>query len=906
VTERRGPAKRGGRRADPLWSKAPLVLLRFPRVLVALLVGCILLTLAAAGYPLLLSARTTKLLHERVEDPAVTVFGAGITYQTLPQPRPLGGVAPAGESAADVTSAFERRTNDPALGPVVRTELGPPLPLSTAGTTSTGPLFAGDGAFDHVAVLVPPRGEGVWLSELTARALGVGRGDDVTLGAPDGGRTVAVRVAAIYRARVGEPRSPYFQAWDQQIYPLCPIECPVPPPFVLAAPPTFDTLRSELGFHGVARAWQAPVRGDLTLDDARRVGALAQRLQSEAGRPDTDLPCCRPYLGDQGAMMPRLASSMPAIVRLVEGEAAGIGGPGRLLQVAAVAVAIVVVGVAAGLAHAARRTEFRLLYSRGVGAGTVAARSALETVVPAAASGAAGLAIGLAVVPFVGAGARASSSALASAVLTALGAAVVACAVVALVSSVAYARHGDAPGPLGRLAVRAPWELAMAAGAALAFATLRSGGAFEQNAASGVRVPTLAVLAFPVLATAAAATLLARLSVLAIARIRTRTQRSAPWLFVAVRRLGSDAGSTMLFVAAAAVCLGIFVLAQTVVGSLRDTVEAKARLFVGSDVHATIQGGAPEVGPFPYPITRVTRVSAGATLVPGGAQVDLLAIDPATFARAAFWRSGLSPTPLDELVRRIAEARGPGVPVVVAGHDPNVTGLVVGGTEVDVSVVGSASAFPGMASGHALVAVPADRFSAALAGHANALMAPGASTELWVRGPTSGAVSALRHLRYPPSDVVTADEVADIPHIAIVVDTFSMLEVLGTLAAVLVVASVLLYLQARQRAQLVSYGLSLRMGMGDASQRRALLAEVASVLGVAFALALGVAIAVSAALVPLLDPIPAIPPDPFLDLPVARIVVAFVAIVGCAWLAAVLTNAAARSSDLGQVMRGVE
>jgi hypothetical protein len=211
-----------------------------------------------------------------------------------------------------------------------------------------------------------------------------------------------------------------------------------------------------------------------------------------------------------------------------------------------------------------------------------------------------------------------------------------------------------------------------------------------------------------------------------------------------------------------------------------------------------------------------------------------------------------------------------------------------------------------MASSRPLVVVPADRFSAAFVEVANPLLSAGATTELWVRGPTSAAVSALRNLRYPPSAVVTADEVADVPHIAMVVDTFSILEVLGTLAALLVVASVLLYLQARQRAQLVSYGLSLRMGMGDASQRRTLLAEVASVLGVAFAVGLAVALAVSSALVPLLDPIPAIPPSPFLDVPVARIVAAFAVIVGCAWLAAVVTNRTARSSDLGQVMRGVE
>jgi putative ABC transport system permease protein len=895
------------RGADPLWSKAPLLLLRFPRLLLTLWVGALLLTLAAAGYPLMLSARTGRLLHERIADPAVTRFGAGLTYATTAEGAPLRGSVPPRVSPEEIGRAFDERSADPSLGPVLRTELGPVLALAADdGSLAEGRLFAGDGAFDHVTVLQEAEGDGAWLPELTARALGVGRGDEITIGGR-GDRSVRVRVAAIYRARVGEPRTGYWQAWDQQIYPTCTNECPVPPPFVLVTPEAMRDLSSRLGIAIASRAWQAPVAGDLTLDDARRLATVAERLQADAGRPGASLPCCRPFLTDGTIVTPRLASGMPAILKRAEGEVAGLAGPGRLLQVTAIAVALAVVGAAAALAHVARRTEFRLLFSRGVATATVAGRAALEAALPSLAGGVAGLAAGFALVPLFGAGARASGAAVAEALVAASIAVVGSVAVVAAVSAMAYARHGETH--RGRIALvrRIPWELAVAGLAVAAFVRLRESGAFVEDAGSGVRVPSLGVLLFPVLTIGALVTLVARISIASAARLRERTDRSPPWLFLAVRRLVADAGSSILFVAAAALCLGIFVLAQTVVGSLRDTVDAKAELFVGSDVQGSILYDAPPVGDVGLPLTRVTRVPDIGTLDPGGAQVDLLAVDPATLASAAYWHDGLSSTSLERIAQLLARSDASSLPVAIAGNgDAPVEALDIGGTGVPVRVIATASAFPGISSTRPLVVVSKDAFVRVFSEPPNPLRGAGATTQLWVRGDTARAVAALRALRYQPYAILTADEARDIPHITIVLDTFAVLELLGSLAAVLVVASVLMYLQTRQRAQLVSYGLSLRMGLSDRRQRRSVVAEVAGVLGVAFLAGTAIAIGVSAVLLPLLDPLPAIPPEPFLETPVARFAVLLVGLVAWAWVAAWAANRTARAADLGGVMRGVE
>jgi putative ABC transport system permease protein len=903
VTEGAGAAN-VGRGRDPLWSKAPLLLWRFPRVLVSLWVGAALLAFAAAAYPLMLSARTTRLIHDRIADPAVTRFGGGITYAVVLQGFPPSYAVDAGPTPEEIGRDFAKRTRDPSLGRVVATELGSVVSIGTPEGTADARIFAGDGAFDHVALLARTSGDGVWLPDLTARALHVGSGDSVTIRSRDG--SVEVPVAAIYRARVGEPRTGYWQAWDQQIYPKCTNECPVPPPFVLATRARMNDLMDALRLTGLSYAWTAPVDGDPTLEDARRIAGIAEALQDDAGRTGASLPCCRPIEVAGAALSPRLASAMPSVVRRANGEAAGMAGPGRLLQVTALAVALAVVAASAAAGHAARRTELRLLFSRGESTASVGTRAAVEATVPVVAGAATGLLAGLAVVPLFGAGARASGVSIADAGIGALAAAVASVVVVGAVSAVMFARHDESARGGLRLAARVPWELAVGALALLAFERLRANGAFVEQSATGIRVPSLTILVFPVLAIGAVATLVARLAVFAAEGGRERTDRSPPWLFLAARRLTADAGSSLVFAATAGLCIGIFVMAQTVAASLSDTVEAKAELFVGSDVQATISYDAPVVASFPLPVTRVSRVPAAATLVPGGAQVDILAVDPRTLADAAFWRDGLSGESLADIASTLGAPSTDLLPVVVVGGDDPVASLDVGGTDVPVRVVATATAFPGMASDHPMVVVPAAAFTDRFAGKSNPLRAAGATTQLWIRGPTTAALAALRGIPYEPDPIVTADEVADIPHIAIVLGTFSTLRLLGSLAALLVVATVLLYLQARQRAQLVSYGLSLRMGMSDRAQRRSTLAEVLAALGLAVVVGVTTALVVATVLVPMLDPIPSIRPAAFLDVSAAPIVAILAAAVATAWRAARSTNRTARSADLGQVMRGVE
>jgi len=168
---------------------------------------------------------------------------------------------------------------------------------------------------------------------------------------------------------------------------------------------------------------------------------------------------------------------------------------------------------------------------------------------------------------------------------------------------------------------------------------------------------------------------------------------------------------------------------------------------------------------------------------------------------------------------------------------------------------------------------------------------------------TADGTATAAGLDYTPSLILTADEVKDISYIAAVIDTFLVMNGLGVLAALLVFAAMLMYLQTRQRSEIVSYGLSLRMGMRSSRHLAAIAIEVGAMLLIAFVAGTVLAIAAARLTVPLLDPIEAIPPDPITVVPVVLLALAAPALLLAALAGGWLTERRARSADLGQVMR---
>jgi hypothetical protein len=283
---------------------------------------------------------------------------------------------------------------------------------------------------------------------------------------------------------------------------------------------------------------------------------------------------------------------------------------------------------------------------------------------------------------------------------------------------------------------------------------------------------------------------------------------------------------------------------------------------------------------------------------------DLLAIDTETFASTAFWDPSFSPEPLETLLDRMSAPSGGRLPVVMASA-PNAfpDSITLDRQTLPIEIVGRANAFPGMTSIRPLVVVDSGRLLEAFGNGPNPLTGPGASDELWIRGTPRAARAALAELDYAPSLVLTADEVKDISYIAAVIDTFLVMNGLGLLAALLVFAAMLMYLQTRQRSEIVSYGLSLRMGMRSSRHLLAIAIEVGAMLVIAYVAGTVLALTAARLTVPLLDPIEAIPPDPITVVPVALVAIAAPALLLVALAGGWLTERRARSADLGQVMR---
>jgi len=113
----------------------------------------------------------------------------------------------------------------------------------------------------------------------------------------------------------------------------------------------------------------------------------------------------------------------------------------------------------------------------------------------------------------------------------------------------------------------------------------------------------------------------------------------------------------------------------------------------------------------------------------------------------------------------------------------------------------------------------------------------------------------------------------------------------------------LMYLQARERSQAISYGLSLRMGMTDGGHRRALALELAAMLGASFLAGAILAWIAVSFVVPLVDPLATIPPAPQFVAPVPLLAASAIVVLVLAWVGGWITSLRTRRVDLGEVMR---
>jgi putative ABC transport system permease protein len=363
----------------------------------------------------------------------------------------------------------------------------------------------------------------------------------------------------------------------------------------------------------------------------------------------------------------------------------------------------------------------------------------------------------------------------------------------------------------------------------------------------------------------------------------------------------------MLFLVTASLALAIFTASQAMVGSLRTTVEAKAKVFVGSDVELQIGPDTAVPPAFPFPATIATRSKQAGRFPNSDRQFDLLAIDPETFGAAAYWNSAFSDVSVPDLMDRLSAPAGDRLPVVMAnGQGTPPTALEIQQQIVPIEIVAEASSVPGTSSDRPVFVVAEERLQAAFAGRPDPLNEVQTTREMWIRGPADDVVAAASDAGINSYLTITADQVSDIPFIKAAIDTFLVLNVLGVVALILVLVVAIVYLQARQRARIVSIALSARMGLAPGTMRRSLVLELTILLFAALAFGAITGMVGAAIVTPYLDPLPTIPPDPISVMPWIAVAVAALGLGMAAFAGGRLASRAARDVRLGEVLRVAE
>jgi putative ABC transport system permease protein len=895
-----------------------MMFLRWPGLLAAVAAGTLLFTLAACASFLYVSAVAGEIVREQIAGPSVTRYGAGMSYRSTNvefTKRAPGSDDLLFETRGD---AFADRAGDShLLGHTLMGMSGPVVSVSVSGDRSEvrpGRLFARTDALSNVTILAGSEGDGVWVADLIAGGLDLSVGDSITL--HHEGRAAEVPVDGIYRGLYAEPRSShagYWLAWVDQIHkqdPTCD-ECPIPAPFVIADQEQAVAITKQLGEDSATFGWDAPAaRRDLSMDDARDLASFVDEFGTVIQSPHSELgrlfDCCGRQFRGQSRFPESLTSftsSIAEVVSQANDRIAIVESPVRLLLVTGLLVACGVLGAGGAFAMARRRAETIFMYVRGMSPIQVAGKAALESFLPCALGALAGLVLALWLVETFGPPGAVAESARRGAFVSAVVAVPVSVLLIGVVAALWFSR-GRTHSPAHRARWRLPVELVLVVAAFFLLQQLQSEGAFVETEVGATARPTAGLLLFPVIFIAGLGTLGGRAVTGSLQLLRSRSARWPTWLYLALHRLASAPVLTILLVSTTTLCIGIFMNAQAVIQSLDDTVEAKAKLFVGSDVQANVNPEFSLPRSFPMPITKVTRLSRAGTFEPEGATYDLLAVDPATLSSAAYWNETFANLPFEAIAARLAGTRGDRVPAVVVAEDPVAQRLEVSvaGEIIPIEVVARADAFPGMTSTRPLVVMREKVFESRF-GFSNPLRTANATTELWVRGEAGKALDALAALEPAPYILLTVNDVKDAPSIEAVLNTFGVLNVLAIAAAVLVLVVLLMYVQARQRGQIVAYGLSRHMGLRHEEYRRSLGVEIAIVLVVACALGAILAM-VSARLVsPQLDPLASIPPDPLFTAPWILIPAILITALVVAWLGAMITSRRIRRAELGQAVR---
>lgn len=913
----------------PLWRAAPTRLAHRRGWFAAVAAAAALLAAAVTSVPLFERSVEAAAFTAEVEASSSGSFDRDSTDVRVTVP----GVLPASaESDLRALLADLPDLGDPVVTGLTSVERVDPLRVTSYARTPAGQVRATlhhrDGAVELLAeALGVEARQGLWLSEETAAALDVGPGDRVELVVERRGEEVPAdppraTVAGVFPA--GDdgvlPAAAPADAWVSTVRDLPPSGLTGPSALLLADRATFTRLAVAADAEPlwVADLTLAP---DPTPEQVRGAAEAVVELGRAAFRAGSPIQRLTAEVEPDGSSA-LVASGLPEAVVRAERAAAAAVGQTRSLAWAGAALGVAAVCSAVVLLARSRRAELVLAAGLGLRPTTAGVLGAVETLPALVAGVVAGTAAGWGAVVGLGPSPRLGGDLLGPVVVVAgfafaaaASAAGLATAVVARVTTRATTSGLDASRR------RVPWRVLLVTATAVAAVAVADAGARPTGAVA---------VAFPMLVAATTAAVLD-----AVVRVRPRPRRrprtpssGAPsptlgtpgWLARRrVRGAGAETTATVLVVAVgAATALWGVAVARGVDLGTADKVAAAAGATTTVDLEGSWQLVEAEDDVVPVPplqdATFVWRYRV--TLPPRAGQIELLAVDPATFDAVALWGESGALRDARDAVRTLGDATGPHevrlIHVGPAAGRPPAQGTVNGADawSVRYTAVGASEAFPGV-TGRAVVVDAATLFAGLSEEYDPRVMPPrlgggsGFRTQLWSARPAHEVEAALAVVGVSgrTSTVVEAERA---PGLRGATWPLGYLVALGTCAALLGLVAVLVHAVRAGERDRVAELLLRRLGLTRRALVAARLREVGAVLAVAGAAAV-IAVVGLARLGPsVVDPAPRLAP---LVRPIVTWVDVAVLVVVLAGAAVVATAVARRRADAvpaGEVLRGEE
>jgi len=852
----------------PPWTRAPWLSFGQPAVIFAVLGAAAILACASSSAALFLSSASSESLRVQLAAEC-----GGAAYPQLEETS-VGTGSTVGDGAVRNTMT-DQGLADPYR---VQTTSGS-VSLNSAGQSTLGRIFFRDGATDNVDILSGTAdGTGVVVPDFTAQRLDVGVGDTVNAAG------YAVPVVGVYTDLYREQLPREFWCSYEGLFLNKASLDPPPPALILATDPAvMDGVSAALGEDfqtEISRSWISPIDLEgMTLTRAKEINAQRDRAFVQSGIANRfDRP------GEQG-LLPDIAARTTLLTDGLRGPVIPIALGGSILALLLVA--------AAGSYWADRRVrEVRLLSSRGVGPVALAGKAALELLIPAAAGTVLGWLLARWLVQAIGPSPFLDAAAPWQAAITAGAGLVLGMVLLAVVAGLrargATERTIGAKPPWAGLV---PWEVVLLVAALVSYLRLRSqqGVVIDHNVAQ----VNLLLVSFPLLFLAGSAVLIVRLLAALLPLVRRRATSWPPAAYFAASRVASSRLVSAGLLAAVSMPIGVLVYSATLTATTSYTLEAKAGVLVGADI-AVISVDRPAASPAIDDVgTIVDRYPYGDM---DGEQVTVLAVDPGTFARYAYWDDRFADRPLEDLMAALADAGGSGaIGALAMGVDEDQVTVGVGTRDIEMDVVAHPDALPGRREAQPMLLV-----LAADLGEID--RSAGRFTEVWSNSPETQVRSTL------PEDVrvlrvQSSEKVFRVANFLSVSWTFDYLQALAAFVGAVAIGGLLLYLETRQRTRVASYAMARRMGLRPGSHLRSLVLELGTLLGLAFVVGASMAGVAVLTVYQLLELDPTRPPPPLLTWPVITVFAALAATAVIALLAAAYAQRAANRADMAEVLR---